>query len=56
MLLAAAHCIQDKDPGSIGENDVFEPDYTGELSPEDFTSKTVVNKSPRWTYTTAYFE
>ena len=41
MLLTAAHCIQDKDSGSIGENYVFELDYTGELSSEDFTFKTV---------------
>ena len=42
MLLTAAHCIQDKDSGNIGENYVFELDYTGELSSEDFTFKTVV--------------
>ena len=41
LLLTAAHCIQDKDSGSIGENYVFELDYTGELSSEDFTFKTV---------------
>ena len=41
MLLTAAHCIQDKDSGSIGENYVFELDYTGEISSEDFTFKTV---------------
>ncbi len=41
MVLTAAHCIQDKDSGSVGENYVFERCYTGEESTEDFTFRTV---------------
>lgn len=41
MLLTAAHCIQDKATGNVGENYVFELGYSGEGSGESFTFKTV---------------
>ena len=41
MLLTAAHCIQDKVTGNLGENYVFERGFSGDLSDEDFTFKTI---------------
>ena len=41
MLLTAAHCIQDKTSGCVGENYLFELCYSGESSVDDFTFKTI---------------
>lgn len=60
LLLTAAHCIQDDITGHLAENFVFERCYTGELSTEDFTFKTVAlkenwynEKDNKWDYAIA---
>lgn len=41
LLLTAAHCVQNKFTGNVGENYLFSLCYSGELSSEDLTFKTV---------------
>lgn len=60
LLLTAAHCVQDDITGHLAENFVFERCYTGELSTEDFTFKTVAlkenwytEKDNKWDYAIA---
>ena len=49
LLLTAAHCVQDDNTGHLAENFVFERCYTGELSTEDFTFRTVALKENWYT-------
>ena len=49
LLLTAAHCVQDDNTGHLAENFVFERCYTGELSTEDFTFRTVALKEQWYT-------
>lgn len=49
LLLTAAHCVQDDITGHLAENFVFERCYTGELSTEDFSFKTVALKENWYT-------
>lgn len=44
MLLIAAHCVQNKQTGNLGENFLFERCYSGEKTAEDFTFKTIALK------------
>ncbi len=60
LLLTAAHCVQDDNTGHLAENFVFERCYTGELSTEDFTFRTVAlkenwytEKDNKWDYAIA---
>lgn len=60
LLLTAAHCVQDDITGHLAENFVFERCYTGELSTEDFSFKTVAlkenwytEKDNKWDYAIA---
>ena len=60
LLLTAAHCVQDDNTGHLAENFVFERCYTGELSSEDFTFRTVAlkenwytEKDNKWDYAIA---
>lgn len=60
LLLTAAHCVQDDTTGHLAENFVFERCYTGELSTEDFTFRTVAlkenwytEKDNKWDYAIA---
>ena len=63
LLLTAAHCVQDDITGHLAENFVFERCYTGELSTEDFTFKTVAlkenwytEKDNKWDYAIAILD
>ena len=60
LLLTAAHCVQEDTTGHLAENFVFERCYTGELSTEDFTFRTVAlkenwytEKDNKWDYAIA---
>ncbi len=60
LLLTAAHCVQEDITGNLAENFVFERCYTGELSTEDLTFKTVAlkenwytEKDNKWDYAIA---
>lgn len=60
LLLTAAHCIQDKTTGNLAENFAFERTYTGEISAESLTFKTVavkenwyLEKDLKWDYAIA---